>query len=304
MLPVLFRIPMSWTPWGDEDSYFPIRMFGVMVILGFLAGTWLVGKRLEKHRILDRQETFDFCFYLLASGIAGSRLLYVLQEFDQFRGKALKVFAIWEGGLVWYGGFAAAALFAFWWLAKRKLPVLQVTDAAALGLALALAIGRWGCFCAGDDYGAKILGPDGQPIVEAAKAPWYAVQFPHATAESPWPHYDYTETPASFRAPFWLHPAQLYMSLSNFIVLALLFAVGRLKAALGRPGFITAGYLMLYPIARFTVEFWRGDEDRGTDVLGTGLSFSQAFGIPIFLCGVALMRSVVAKPPAAAPVEL
>lgn len=297
MLPVLFRIPMSWTPWGDEDSTFPIRMFGVMVILGFLAGTWLVGRRLEKRRILDRQEAFDFCFYLLAMGIAGSRLLYVLQEFDQFRGKFFKVFAIWEGGLVWYGGFAAAALFAFWWLAKRKLPVLQVTDAAALGLALALAIGRWGCFCAGDDYGAKILGGDGLPITSADAAPWYAVQFPLAAEGSPWPHYDYGETPREFRAPFWLHPVQLYMSLSNFVVLGLLLTADRLKAAAGRPGFLSASYLLLYPIARFVVELWRGDIDRGVDVMGTGLSFSQAFGIPVFLCGVMLMRKVLSRPP-------
>ncbi len=296
MLPVLFRIPLSWTPWGDESSYFPIRMFGVMVILGFLAGTWLVGRRLERQRILDRQQTFDFCFYLLASGIAGSRLLYVLQEFDQFRGKALRVFAIWEGGLVWYGGFAAAALFAFWWLAKRKLPVLQVTDAAALGLALALAIGRWGCFFAGDDYGAKILGADGTPITSADAAPWYDVQFPHATEGSPWPHYEYGETPASLRAPYWLHPAQIYMSLANFGLLALLFVAGRLRAAAGRPGFITATYLLLYPMVRFASELWRGDVDRGVDVMGSGLSFSQAFGIPVFLCGVMLMRSVLGKP--------
>jgi phosphatidylglycerol:prolipoprotein diacylglycerol transferase len=305
MLPVLFRIPMSWTPWGDEGSYFPIRMFGVMVILGFLAGTWLVGRRLEKRGILERQESFDFCFYLLAMGIAGSRLLYVLQNFSDFKGKFFKVFAIWEGGLVWYGGFAAAAIFAFLWLNKRKLPVLQVTDAAALGLALALAIGRWGCFCAGDDYGAKILGPDGLPIESADAAPWYAVQFPLAEgrgADSAWPHYEYGETPGpldaeSFRAPYWLHPAQLYMSLSNFAVLGLLLAGSRLKWALGRPGFISALYLLIYPIGRFTVELWRGDLDRGTDVMGTGLSFSQAFGIPVFLCGIMLMRKVLSKPP-------
>ena len=175
--------------------------------------------------------------------------------------------------------------------------MLQVTDAAALGLALALAIGRWGCFCAGDDYGLKILGEDGLPITDAEAAPWFAVQFPQATPDSPWPHYEYGETPSAFRAPYWLHPTQLYMSLSNFVVLGLLLAVGRLKAAVGRPGFISACYLLLYPIARFTVELWRGDEDRGVDVMGTGLSFSQAFGVPIFLCGIMLMRSVLSKPP-------
>ncbi len=297
MFPVLFKIPL---PWGDDGASFPIRMFGVLVILGFLAGTWLVSRRLAQRNVLDKDSTFDFCFYLLLWGIVGSRLTYVIQEFDQFRGKFLKVFAIWEGGLVWYGGFALATIFAFMWLSKRKLPVMEVTDACALGLALALAIGRWGCFCAGDDYGLKILGADGAPLVLAENAPWFAVQFPMAVAGGGWPFYEFSECAADFRAPYWLHPVQIYMSLSNFLVLGGLVLLARTKAAAGHVGVLTAGYLLLYPIARFTVEFWRGDADRGLDVLGTGLSFSQAFGVPVFLLGVVLMRRALAKPAAAA----
>ena len=297
MFPVLFRIPMSWFPGADADTVFPIRMFGVMVILGFLAGTWLIGRRLEKRNILERQDSFDFCFYLLATGIAGSRLLYVIQEFDRFRGKFFDVFKIWEGGLVWYGGFACATIFAFWFTAKRKLPVLVVTDATVMGLALALAVGRWGCFCAGDDYGAKLLAEDGSPIILPEHAPWYAVQFP--SPADGW-RYQYSETASSFRTPYWLHPVQIYMSLSNFIVLGLLFVVSRLRMALDRPGVVTASYLMLYPVARFVVEFWRGDADRGLDVMGSGLSFSQAFGIPVFLLGAALLRRSLRSAPRAA----
>jgi len=292
MFPALFRIPVSWLPWTGDDAVFPIRMFGVMVILGFLAGTSLVGRRLEKRGVLGRQDAFDFCFYLLAAGIAGSRVLYVLQNFSDFRGHFFQVFAIWEGGLVWYGGFACATVFAFWWTWKRKLPVLVIMDAAAMGLTLSLAIGRWGCFCAGDDYGAKILAEDGSPIVLPEHAPWYAVQFPNPT--DGW-RYNYSETAPSFRAPHWLYPVQIFMSLSNFVVLGLLFVVSRLRVAIDRPGVIAASYLLLYPIARFVVEFWRGDEARGVDVMGSGLSFSQFFGIPIFLCGVALMRHALKR---------
>ena len=166
-----------------------------------------------------------------------------------------------------------------------------------MGLALSLAVGRWGCFCAGDDYGAKITAMDGSPLVLREHAPWYAVQFPNPSEG--W-RYQYTETAAAFRAPYWLHPVQIYMSISNFVVLGLLFAISKLRAAANRPGVITAGYLMLYPVARFIVEFWRGDVDRGVDVLGTGMSFSQAFGIPIFLAGVALLRYALKRPPLAA----
>ncbi len=294
MFPVLFRIPL---PWGDPNTYFPIRMFGVMVILGFLVGTWVISRRLKKQGILEPPETFDFCFYLLAVGIVGSRVLYVLQEYDKFRGHFFQVFAIWNGGLVWYGGLAASTVFAFWWLWKKKLPVLKVTDAAVLGVALALAIGRWGCFFAGDDYGAKIVDESGQAVTEAEKAPWYAVQFPRVEDKDADWRYTYSETPAGFQEPAWLHPVQIYMSLGNLVVFGALLLVA---AKARRPGIVTVAYLFLYPVNRFVVEFWRGDEDRGVDVLGTGLSFSQLFGIPIVLLGILVLRIVTGRPPSAA----
>lgn len=297
MFPVLFRIPLPFDigqP-GDADDYFPIRMFGVMVILGFLAGTWVVSRRLKRLGVMEPQDAFDFCFYLLAVGIAGSRLVYILQNFDQFRGKLLRVFAIWEGGLVWYGGMACSVLFALWWLWKRKLPVLVCADAAALGVAIAHSIGRLGCFFAGDDYGKKIVAPDGSPIVSPEHAPWYAVQFP--TRSDGW-RYAYSETPADFQAPYWLHPVQIYMAIGNLLVfLALLFVAKRAR----RPGIVAASYLFLYPVNRFVVEFWRGDADRGEQLLGTPLSFSQLFGIPMVLLGILILRAARGKSPDPAP---
>lgn len=281
MFPVLFRIPL---PWG-EDNYFPIRMFGVMVILGFLAGTWVVSRRLKRQGLMESQEAFDFCFYLLAVGILGSRLTYIVQNFSEFQGQFFRIFKIWEGGLVWYGGMALSVVFAFWWLWKKKLPVLPCADAAALGVSIAHSIGRLGCFFAGDDYGRKILAEDGSPIESPEHAPWYAVQFPQHSAD--W-RYAYSECPSSFCAPYWVHPVQIYMAIGNLIVfLALLLVARRAK----HPGIVAASYLFIYPVNRFIVEFWRGDADRGVDVWGTGLSFSQMFGIPMVLLGFVVLRA-------------
>ena len=293
MFPVLFSVPLGWLPWVDANASFPIRMFGVMVILGFLVGTAIVSRRLKRQGIMESQDSFDFCFYLLAVGILGSRAMYILQNWDQFGGKGTpwKIFAIWEGGLVWYGGMAASTVFAFGWLWKKKLPVLVCSDAAALGVSIALAIGRWGCFFAGDDYGRKIVAPDGSDIVTAELAPWYAVQFPqHSTG---W-RYAYSETPPMFCAPSYLHPVQIYMSLGNLVVFAGLLLVAKRAV---KPGIIAAWYLFLYPVNRFIVEFWRGDADRLDNVWGTGLSFSQMFGIPMVLLGIVVLRTAISKAP-------
>ena len=310
MFPALFRIPIpDWFPefLKPAGGYFPIRMFGVMVILGFLAGTWVASRRLAKKKIMTSEETFDFCFYLLAMGILGSRLCYVFQNWGDFQGGFFRIFKIWEGGLVWYGGAALAALFAFWWLWKNKKPVLQVTDALALGVAIGLCIGRWGCFFAGDDYGDFIRMPDPADatqlvnVTDPALAPWYGVQFPKGGPSVPpselsdW-RYVYSEVPRSHQTPYFIHPVQLYMSFKNLVIFGLLWLLAR-KAR--RPGVITAAYLMLYPVARFIVEFWRGDADRGIYKELGGLSFSQLFGLFPVLLGIMVLSHVrkTAPPP-------
>jgi phosphatidylglycerol---prolipoprotein diacylglyceryl transferase len=320
MWPALFRIPIpTWFPdfLQPQGNYFPIRMFGVMVITGFLAGYLLIKWRLRKVGVLrpttatdvapppgtlTKEDVFDFCFYLLAAGILGSRLMYVAQNFDQFRGGFFEIFKIWKGGLVWYGGFALATLFGFWWLWQKKLPVLKVVDALALGVALGLALGRWGCFFAGDDYGRQILDPSGAVVTDAAQAPWYAIRVP-SREDLGW-RFAYTEFPVGQHdMPDWtgnyLHAVQLYMSFKNLVVLALLLVIA---SRARRHGVVAASYLLLYPVGRFVIEFFRGDEDRGVNVLGTGLSFSQFFGIFVFLAGMGLLRAVKAHPPEPAPV--
>jgi phosphatidylglycerol:prolipoprotein diacylglycerol transferase len=311
MFPALFRIPLPEFLGGGS---FPIRMFGVMVILGFLAGTWVFARRLRKVGLLREgggaelskgtgrltsEDAFDFCFYLLAVGILGSRLTYVFQNFGQFEGRGHEILYIWQGGLVWYGGFALSTLFAFWWLWRKKAPVLPIVDAAALAVTVGLAIGRWGCFCAGDDYGKLVHDAEGQVVQEPEKAPWYALRFPRGGPRVPeeemidW-RYQYSETPVAFQTPYYVHPVQLYMSFKNLVVLgALLVIASRTR----RHGMLAASYLVLYPVARFVVEFWRGDVDRDDDFLGSGLSFSQFFGILPSLAGIGLFRYVLRRPP-------
>jgi prolipoprotein diacylglyceryltransferase len=118
------------------------------------------------------------------------------------------------------------------------------------------------------------------------------VQFPNPTAGD-W-RYQYSETPASFRAPYFLHPVQIYMSIGNLLVFLALLCVAK-KAK--RPGIVVAWYLFLYPVNRFVVEFWRGDVDRGVYESLGGMSFSQVFGIPMVLLGVVVLRQALSRAP-------
>ena len=54
MWPALFRIPLPEFMGGGG---FPIRMFGVMVLLGCLSGTWFFVRRLRKVGLLREGAT-------------------------------------------------------------------------------------------------------------------------------------------------------------------------------------------------------------------------------------------------------
>jgi len=247
MFPVLFRIPL---PWG-EDNYFPIRMFGVMVILGFLVGTWFVSRRLKRQGVMGPGR--------LRLLLLPARRRYPRLAGDVHPAELLRVPGALLPHLRDLGGRprlvrrdAASTLFAFWWLWKRKLPVMVCADAAAIGVSIGLAIGRWGCFFAGDDYGRKILAPDGTRSSPLSTHPGTPCSSP-START-----GATRTARLRRASAprsGCIPCRSTCRSDLIVFLALLFVARRTR----RPGIVSAWYLLLYPVNRFIVEFWRGD---------------------------------------------
>jgi len=270
----------------------PIRMFGILVVLGFLAATKVVAARNQRLGLLTGDETFDMMFYVLLAGLAGGRLLHVLQNSEEFAGQPAKILKIWDGGLVWYGGALGGVLFAWWWLAKRRKDLWSVTDSIALAAPLGHAIGRLGCFCAGCDFGKRVV------LGEGESPPWWAVRFP----DDP-----FTLVPADFRSdpetgdPVYLHPVQLYLALFDLALFAVLFLADRRASKGAFPGRLTACYLMLYALGRAAIETFRGDVDRGV-YFGGSVSFSQILSALVFAGGLAMwrgLRSRAAPGPAA-----
>jgi phosphatidylglycerol:prolipoprotein diacylglycerol transferase len=231
---------------------FTLYTYGLLVALAFLAAFWLTGREAER-RGLDRRHFQDLGFLLLVAAIVGSRLFHVLVEWEYYLEHPLQVVKIWEGGLVFYGGFICAALAMIWHVRARALPVWTTCDVMSPALALGQALGRLGCFFAGCCYGANCT------------LPW-AVTFTETRGLAP------VGTP--------LHPTQLYSALANLSIFAILYFVARPRQRF--EGQIFGLYLMLYPAARFVIEFFR-DDPRGA--LGP-LSTSQALGIPLLLFGI------------------
>ena len=139
----------------------PIRGYGAFLLCDVMSGVLLAAHRSNRAG-LNPDLIYSLAFWMFAAGIAGARLFFVIEYWDQFKGETLMqtLFAIakfTEGGLVVYGsligGLIAFAVFCW----KHKLPWLAVGDVIAPSLALGLAIGRVGCLMNGCCYGGVCL---------------------------------------------------------------------------------------------------------------------------------------------------
>ena len=135
-----------------------LQTFGLMFALAFLAAGALIAKRLgEIGKPVDW--AYEMGFSALVGGVVGSRLYFIVQNYDSVKDDLLgNLFS--GSGLVWYGGAIGGALAVLLWAWYRDFLRLALLDLAAPALALGYAIGRVGCQLSGDgDYGKAWDGP-------------------------------------------------------------------------------------------------------------------------------------------------
>ncbi len=250
MHPILFEIPRidlgAWT-----IGPIPIRLYGLMIGIGFLLGVWLASRRAKKEG-LNPDLIIDMGVYLLLAAIVGSRALYVLTALNEFANNPFDVFAVWKGGLVFYGGVLAAVPVGIWYVKKHGLPVWKTADIMAPYIALGHGFGRLGCFFAGCCYGTPCTGP-------------LCITFNDPLSLAP------RGVP--------LFPSQLAESGGEFLIFALLLVLRRSKKFDGQLFWF---YILFYAVLRFSLEFYRGDADRGV-YFGGLISQSQIIAIGMFV---------------------
>ena len=134
---------------------FTLHTFGVMLAIAILVGsTWLLK---EMRRLGDPKITEErmqkLIWYVVIAVIVGGRLMDVIVRWDYFSEHVSEIPAIWKGGLVMYGGLLAIFGTVIGFALVNKISILRLCDLLAPSSFLGAAIGRWGCFFAGDDYG-------------------------------------------------------------------------------------------------------------------------------------------------------
>lgn len=206
-----------------------------------LALVWAL-KRSESRKFPSAL-TFQVTGWLILINPLGARLIHIVYEEPQYYlTDPLKVFAVWEGGFVYYGGLLASLIFGliFFHSKRREKNFWQTTDFLTPVFCFGTGFGRIACFLQGCCYGKPYEG---------------------------------------FLSIGHRYPTQLYMVLWEMILLAGLIKWEKQKP---KPdGVLFLSWLGLSGLGRFIVEFYR-DDFRGSLIFGLSISQVISLGLLLF----------------------
>ena len=240
-MPNGFDIPIPFL-----NQSFHIYFYGIMIMLGVLAATFLVSAE-AKRRGQNPEILWDMLAWVVIAGIVGARIWHILTPppsmiaegitTQYYLAHPLLMLDIRNGGLGIPGAVLGGALAMWLYTRRKKVSFAMWLDLAAPGLALAQAIGRWGNFFNQELYGAP------------TNLPWKL-------------SIDPAHRLAGFENVAYYHPLFLYECLWNLANMAILLWVSRRFSDRLKTGDIFLGYLVIYPLGRFLLDFLRLDASR------------------------------------------
>jgi phosphatidylglycerol---prolipoprotein diacylglyceryl transferase len=233
-----------------------LRWYGLMYMLSFII-SFFVLRRYAKYRKLNltTDDLYDLLFYLIIGVMVGGRLGYVLfYDLGSYLRDPLSIFAIWQGGMSFHGGFVGMILATIWITRKKGWNFWEIADLGSAVAPIGLGLGRIGNFINGELYG------------RASNAPW-AMVFPEGGT-----------TPR--------HPSQLYEVVLEGVVL--FFILRWVYRKNFYRGTVFWALLAFYGLFRFLVEFVREPDvqiglDLGPFTRGQELTF------PMLVLGTVMM---------------
>jgi phosphatidylglycerol:prolipoprotein diacylglycerol transferase len=257
------------------------RYYGMIIMAGAVAGAFVARHILSK-RERDPDLVWDGLIWALIFGVIGARLYHIFTpsqtlldagiDTRYYLTHPIDILLTWNGGLGMPGAIIGGVLGLYIFARRRKLSFLDLIDAAAPGIAIGQAIGRWGNFVNQELYGPPTDLPWGIPIRPANRMAGY-------------------ESYERF------HPLFLYESLWNLLNAGLLYFLWKQHGDRLKSGDLFLVYLIVYPLGRFLLEFLRLDY---VPMAGVNLNQAIMLATALVSAGVLLWRRRKPAAPAAA----
>lgn len=272
--PILYTIKIG-------NFILPIRWYGILVMLGVLAATWVTDREVRR-RGKNPEFIYDALLWVLPAGIIGARLWYVLNDIaggnPRFLEQPWRILNLPEGGLHIYGAILVGGLAAYVFARRKGIDIWMLLDSAAPAMLIGQAVARPANFINQELYGPPTTLPWGIPISGEHRLP-------------PWD--DLLQYPVDSTR---FHPTFAYEMLWNLLSAGLLLWIGRRFEKQLKPGMLFAGWLVLAGLGRFLIEAFRPDQPR---IPGTELSYSRLISALMALAGAAwlLIRSGAIRQP-------
>lgn len=251
MHPILFHI-----------GNFALPTYGVLAAAGLMLGI-LINVHLAKLEGQDEELLWNGSVVAVVGALLGAKIMLISTDWGNYSHNFAQIFTLQylRAAGVWYGGLLGGVIAGILYMRHFRMPIMRILDAYTPGISFGHAIGKLGCFFAGCCYGRP------------SDAPW-AVVFTSPVANK------LSGTP--LEVP--LHPAQLYeFSVELVLTLGLLLLWRRRRF----PGQVLGTYLFLFGIARYFLEFYRDDPERGS-MFGGFMTGTQFISILLVIAGGAL----------------
>ncbi len=172
-------IDLAYIPSPSRGEWFlgpiPIRGYAFAIILGVIAAIWIAERRWVARG--GRAGTAgDIALWAVPFGLIGGRLYHVLTDWQLYFGDGRdpwRALQIWQGGLGVWGAISLGAVGAWIGCRRAGIRLPPFADAAAPGIAVAQAIGRFGNWFNQELYGRPTDLPWGLRIDENHRLPGY-----------------------------------------------------------------------------------------------------------------------------------
>jgi len=210
---------------GSVDIYW----YGIFIALALVIG-FAITYTYSKKKQMNTEHVFNLLFLIVVFGIIGGRIGHIIGDLGYYSDHPLELYKIWHGGLAIHGVLLASILVVYVYSRIQRLSFWLLADSIVFSLPLMQAIGRWGNYFNQELYGSPTDISWGIPIEVGRRTAAYATEQ-------------------------YFHPLFLYESILMLLVFICLVVTVRLVKL--KTGTLTLLYFLIFPIIRFSLDFFR-----------------------------------------------